>query len=169
MSTVIAFHGGYLSPAAMQRDMNDPSWVNEYLSSKSVDDAANAVSKHESVVLIGYSIGGSLIGHLSHLLDNIEAVVLYESPLINTGNPSGNFPVLWIRNRYKSTPRREKEFSDTLAEWHVQHPVTEITGKGRHIAWRWGCPPFAHAWDVSLNDWVWQWIQKQLSDNWDEL
>lgn len=161
MSTVIAFHGGYLTPAAMRRDMGNPSWVDHYLDNDSPEVVANVLRQLDSVTLVGYSIGGSLIGYLSHLLDNIRAAVLYESPLIGLEAPAGAFPVLWIRNRYESTPRREKEFASTKEAWKQNHLVTEITGRGRHITWLWGWPPFGHAWDTSLNDWIANWIELQ--------
>ena len=150
-----ALHGGYLSAGDLCRDMGNPVWVDHYLSGHDPEklwDDITFLAKDEPVALIGYSSGGDVIGDLSWMLSNIVCAVLYESPLIGIDQVIGNFPVLWIRNNYKSTRRREREFDDTLREWSVEHPVTKLTGKGRHIYWRKGWPPFGHAWDKDLND-----------------
>lgn len=154
----IALHGGYLTPGDLRRDMGDPDWVDDYLPTAS----KIKLPTHTPLVLIGYSLGGSLIGHLSHFCRNIVAVVLYESPLIGLKVVAGSFPVLWVRNRYTSTAKRERKFDDTKRIWQRSHRVDEMTGQGRHVAWRFGWPPFGHAWDQSLNPLIDIWINHQL-------
>lgn len=163
----IAFHGGYLSPESMRRDMGDPAWVDHYLSNFAPSVAADVLQQawsRDPLILIGYSIGGSLIGHLSNRMSNIVGAVLYESALIGIDSVAGSFPVLWIRNRYKSTPRREREFADTRAAWRKNREFDEITGRGKHIYWRCGWPPFGHAWDQTLNRFIEQWLRDHCYD-----
>ena len=156
----IAFHGGYLSPEDLRRDMGDPDWVDEYLPSdyRKVINSGRLIASRGPIVLVGYSIGGSLIGHLSRVLPNIIGAVLYESALIGIDKVAGSFPVLWIRNRYESTKRREHEFDSTRAAWSVGREMADMRGEGRHVTWRWGWPPFAHAWDTQLNPMIQSWI-----------
>lgn len=155
---VIAFHGGYLSPESMRRDMGDPAWVDQYLPSADAAAIAEVLPTDRPLILIGYSLGGSLIGHLSNRMSNIVGAVLYESALIGIDSVAGSFPVLWIRNRYKSTRRREREFADTRAAWKKGRQFDEVTGTGRHVSWRFGWPPIAHAWDRTLNPLIAEWI-----------
>jgi len=148
--TVFALHGGGLSAAAMRRDMGDPPWVDCYVEGDDMSEVLASVGI--DIVLIGYSLGGSRIGELSQLLpSDIVGAVLYESPLLGLQSTGGNFPVLWIRNQYRSTEKREREFSRAERIWSSTHPIQRELGEGRHVRWRFGWPPFGHAWDRSLN------------------
>ena len=158
-SSVVAFHGSLGNAAILARDMGDPAWVDLYHEGHDVDAARNICSAFESVVLVGYSMGGSVMGHLSHVLGNIAAVVLYESPLLGIDRPAGTFPVLWIRNDYRWTNQREIEFAETRAAWGESHHVDEMIGQGRHIRFVWGCPVIGHAWDQQLNPAIRDWIK----------
>ena len=102
-ATVFAIPGGYLSGRDLCRDMGNPDWVDYYLDRDHPCELATRIESiaEGPIVLIGYSIGGSLIGHLSLLLGNIVGAVVYESPLIGVDHVGGNFPVLWIENYYE--------------------------------------------------------------------
>jgi pimeloyl-ACP methyl ester carboxylesterase len=162
---VFALHGGYLGPDDLRRDMGDPSWVYKYLSGHDPESCEKQIWNHmldeEPMVLLGYSMGGSTIGHLSTMLPDgmIRGAILYESPLIGVDEVGGDFPVLWIRNDYESTAKREQEFEETRLTWRKNHFMTEAFGKGRHVSWRFGFPPFGHAWDKNLNDVIEYWME----------
>lgn len=161
----VAFHGQYASPEILQRDMGDPDWVDWYAQvpydTTSREFLADMLWDYDRLILIGYSLGGSLIGHLTAEIptSKIVGAVLYESPLLNTDHVYGSFPVLWIRNKYKTTPRREQEFETTLDTWAEQHSIDRMFGTGRHMKFVWDWPPIAHAWDQSLNPYIAQWIK----------
>lgn len=159
MIATIAFHGDFANGKILRRDMGDPEWVDLYYEGHDLPLATRVCSAFDTVVLVAYSFGGSLIGHLSHVLTNIAAVVLYESPLMGIDEPAGQFPVLWVRNDYKSTRRREKEFAATLVAWQADHNVDKMTGNGRHVRFACGWPPIGHAWDRSLNSSIRDWMK----------
>ena len=152
---VIALHGDYAKPADLRRDMGDPDWVDWYPAGHDAVNIRNLINssgwQNEPLVLMGYSKGGSVVGDLSHILDNIVGAVLYESPLMSPEDPGGTFPVLWIRNNYQPAVGRAFELWQTYCAWAENHPITKMTGQGRHIRWRFGWPPFGHNWDNSLN------------------
>jgi len=152
-ATVFAIPGGHLSGRDLRRDMGDPDWVDHYLDRAHPWDLAVKIESITDgpIVLIGYSVGGSLIGHMSLLLGNIVGVVVYESPLIGVERVGGDFPVLWIENDYKSTWRREAESLEAFLKWFESHSTEVMVGEGRHVRLRFGWPPFGHAWDVRLN------------------
>lgn len=141
--------------------MGNPSWADIYFQGHDMESAKSICSAFGSVVLVGYSFGGSLIGHLSHVLTNITAAILYESPLLEIEKPAGTFPVLWIQNDYWTFQFRQREFDETLAAWKQSHHVAEMTGRGRHARLAWGWPPVGHAWDQRLNKAIGAWIKIQ--------
>lgn len=160
---VFALHGGYLGPEDLRRDMGDPRWVDHYLDGHDPVFCESQIRQWiipgEKIVLLGYSFGGSVIGHLSQRFQNtIRSAVLYESPLIGTNTTGGKFPVLWIRNMYLATRFREAEFDWTRSAWQRTHRMTYRFGSGKHVKPRWGWPPFGHAWDRSLNSFIENWI-----------
>jgi pimeloyl-ACP methyl ester carboxylesterase len=173
MTKVVALHGQFASPKILRRDMGDPSWVDIYLPTP-YDDLSRELlidsldlEIDEPMVLVGYSIGGSVIANLSHYFyREIAGVVLYESPMFDSLSVAGDFPVLWIRNNYQSTLRREAEFLDTFTLWSLQHPVTKLIGTGRHMKFTWGWPPIGHAWDQTLNPFIETWIKTLPTGEW---
>lgn len=160
---VIAFHGDFANANVLRRDMGDPSWVTHFWDDHDVKEILRFCRSQSSVVLIGYSRGGSLIGHLSKSLFNIERAVLYESPLLGTNKVGGNFPVLWIWNEYWQSARRRFERADTLRAWELgNRKVIPLNPKN---AWRhtrftpFSNPPIGHNWNQSVNPIVEKWIR----------
>lgn len=160
LMNTFALHGGFLSPSAMCRDMGNPPWVTHYLAQRDPDTLIKNLILYPNLILIGYSEGGNLIGQIASYLPNIKGVVLYESPLLEDTIPSGSFPVLWIRNNYRTLRYREEEFLDTKYRWQRTHYMETLTGSGRHIKWSSSWPFFSHAWDQSLNPRIKNWIDR---------
>lgn len=153
-----AFHGDFASAEDLQADMGDPAWVDEYVDYRR--DFESAIADQDSVVLVGYSRGGSIIGELSLRLRNIRGVVLYESPLFGVDQPGGNFPALVIWNR-RSRKRRSIEAWDTLQRWRAGgRSVTMMDGQGAHLKFvmRPSTAFLGHGWDVSLNSRIAAWV-----------
>lgn len=162
---IIALHGQYATGRMLERDMGSPDWVDFYYQPKRMNYHSLSEwvgdliwQSREPVVLIGYSLGGSLIANLSHdFTDGIKGAVLYEAPLLDS-EPTGEFPVLWIENMYASTPTREDEMADSCAAWEKGRETQVLFGEGRHIRWVWGWPMWGHAWDRKLNPLIVDWI-----------
>lgn len=156
---VVAFHGDFASGRILKRDMGNPVWVNRYHDGLDLYKASKSLISRTDNVLIGYSRGGSLIGHLSICQDiRIKAAVLYESPLIGIDEVGGTFPVLWIKNAYRRKGWRKKEMDDTEKLWRATHSVDTLVGQGSHVRFTMGCPPIGHAWDQQLNPAIEHWI-----------
>lgn len=159
----IALHGDFASGAILRRDTGIESW--EYPNWKR--DRTVPIPR-EPYCLVGYSSGGSRIGHLS-----IETVfqpvcaVLYESPLLGRDDVGDTFPVLWIRNdRGRGRAglfkrRHEREMASTLAAWKAGgRYVEELDGTGRHFETTNDWPPLRHGWDRALNERILSWIEE---------
>lgn len=167
--TVVAFHGGSpffnsigvgLGPEDLRRDMNDPEWVDIYAEGFDVEEHYKDLKAIESpLILAAYSMGGSVVGHLSNTDLPIIGAVLYEAPLFGTDVVGGDFPVLWIRNEFQSTKRREAEFMDTYCVWAKDHDIKVLCGAGGHSGFRFGWPPITHNWDTTLNPYIANWIE----------
>jgi len=146
----------------LQRDAGNPDWIDLYINKwRRWPDKKIKTCLHtwDHVVLIGYSSGGSYIGHLTHKLSNISAVVLYESPLIGIDEVAGDFPVLIIWNN--DSPRRNsREAKDTFEAWNRHHDVTIKFGHGRHMKRTSYFPWIGHGWDTSLNPMIHNWIKE---------
>lgn len=156
---VVAFHGGWLGPDDLRRDMGDPDWVDAYLKGfNSKIHYQNLKTIDRGLVLIAYSFGGNVVGNLSNTDLPILGAVLYETPLIGINSVGGNFPVVWIRNEFESTQRREAEFGSTYQLWAKNHPIEQYCGAGGHSNFRFGWPPFDHNWDTTLNPFIKSWI-----------
>lgn len=171
MPATIAFHGDFGTSEGLERDAGYPKWIDLYEQGwRRGRFDLDYFSAFDSLVLVGYSRGGSHIGHLSTELTNIAAAVLYESPLIGIDRPGGSFPVLSIWNhagvRYptiwwtRSARKRQKEAEDTIIAWQRDHPVDIIHGRGRHTKTVSYWPFRGHGWDVSLNPYIEQWIKE---------
>lgn len=160
--TVIALHGDWMDGKKLRRDMGDPEWCDLYPEWKKGDfwQFVDWLSAFTCVILIGYSRGGSEIATLTHYLNNIAGVVLYESPMLAVNRPRGGFPVMWIQNN-KSRYRGTEEMMDTRDQWVRQcKDFTAKQGSGRHIKWF----PMGHAWDQSLNVEIAEWIERITND-----
>ncbi len=156
---VIALSGDFAKQGMLERDMGDlASSVNVFFDSEGWRRFKEAVGRlldlirglSEPPILIGYSRGGSVIAMLSELVP-IRAVVLYESPVVDSVGVGGSFPVLMIWNdagiRYGRRKVRRIEASKSIRLWKENHPVTELKGSGGH----WKIAPVGHDWDCSLN------------------
>jgi len=164
MTTIItaALHGQYATGKMLRRDMGDPTWVDYYVHKIGKLTSAELQRLKPPLILVGYSLGGSVIADLTHELDLVGAV-LYESPLLNDTIPAGTFPVLWIQNDYRHKTRRKREMDSSLAGWKENHQVTQLTGSGRHIRGVIGWPMWGHAWDQTLNDKIAGWLWRIIS------
>lgn len=152
----VAFHGKPGTPKWLQYDIGNPSWIDYYWNYDS--DTIETLRKEKSLVLIGYSWGGSYIAELTRQLNNINAIIIYEAPLLH-GSPTGNAPVLIILNQYNMTPARRKELYKAYSIWSIGREVTELFGQGRHIKRvNDGNRKFGHGWDTNLNDKIENWI-----------
>jgi hypothetical protein len=170
MTLVVALHGDGGSGELLRRDMGNPSWVDLYPDWKrnSIDHLRHV----DRLIVIGYSSGGSMAGHLTvehddhgervPAFENIAASVLYESPLIGIDDVGGDFPALMIWNNRGASKRwfRKREAADTQAAWAKNHPLEVWEGNGRHWEFTHDWPPFRHGWDRSLNNRIRDWIKR---------
>ena len=145
--------------------MGDPPWVDHYHEWSGYGDAVEFCQQFSEIIPVGFSRGGSRIGHLTHQLSNIRAAVLYEAPLVGIDEVAGNFPVLsiWNWRGRKDTPEARR----TIEVWGENHDLKTLYGQGRHtkIVWssRWPFIRYGHGWDVGLNGKIWDWVQFQES------
>ena len=160
MCSVIALHGDFASGSMLRRDCGIESWAYPNWKRKPY------LPSEGGYVLVGYSRGGSEIGHLSREWHRaIRAAVLYESPLLGTNRVYGDFPALWIENdwgRRLRGGRYAREMQETLETWQLGgRRVDQLIGRGRHVEFTRGWPPFRHGWDRSLNRQILDWIESQ--------
>jgi len=164
---VVALPGGYLKGRHLQEDMGNPDWVHRYLDGHTAKEVLPKIPLDKPLVLVGYSIGGSVIGDLSTMGFDIVGAVLYESPLLDVDYPGGNFPVLWIENKVERWAKGEIEFHLALQAWELTRPgkVTKLYG-GFDAHWKWKrrWPPIAHAWDRRLNVFIKGWIEGLVNE-----
>lgn len=157
--SVIALHGDFATGRILRRDVGVVDW--QYPDWKR---RVPYLPCEGGYVLVGYSRGGSQIGHLSQEWHRaIRAAVLYESPLLGTDQVYGDFPVLWVENthgRRSQGGRFAREMDDTLAAWmRGGRRVDMLIGNGRHAELTWGWPPMRHGWDRDLNPKILSWIE----------
>lgn len=158
--TTIALHGDFATAEMLQRDVGDlASLVDCFFAAggwvrfeHQVNKLLRLISElQEPPILIGYSRGGSVIAKISELIE-IKAVVVYESPVLDSDGVGGDFPVLMVWNdcgaKFGRSAIRRGQAKISQEIWSATHPVKEIRGSGTHMRFR---PP-GHGWDVSLND-----------------
>lgn len=156
----VGFHGDYSRGSALYRDAGRPWFMQDYPNWQKTDDV-RYLREEENLVLLGYSSGGSHIGHLTHQLRNIRLAILYESPLLGIDEVAGDFPVLMIWNRRGRW--RTDEARETEAAWARTHPVTRWDhGHGRHTKFVPYWPFIGHGWDLFLNDQIGNWIDARM-------
>lgn len=164
--TAIALSGDYATPEMLKRDMGDLACsVDIFFDSNGWKRFQEAIERLESLVrslehppiVIGYSRGGSAIARLSELVE-LQAAVLYESPIVDSDGVGGSFPVLQIWNdagaKYSRFPARREQARHSEQAWAKNHPVTRLEGVGRHFTLR---PP-SHCWDIGLNQHISDWL-----------
>lgn len=181
--SVIAFHGWGATPSDLRQDMGDPSWVDHYwpyeYGRRSIfegDDTAGDMSSvaweagslmrhsvtdeqhrkllsYRRLVLVGYSLGGSLIGELSLGLPNLVGAIVYESPLLGTVSPGGRFPVCIVWNAGSRKAGTREALRATQAWKAGGRSVLEFEGSGGHTRYVDRRSTFnkAHNWNQSLN------------------
>ena len=162
MTYTIAIHGALSNGNMLRQDIGKPSWIDHYPTYKHVkhyDQIRELIIECESVNLIGYSKGGSLIADLTNdedILPRIKSAVLYESPVFNVAQCRGTFPVLMIWNNrgYITHPRRRLLALQSIALWQQTHTITFLLGNGPHFYLN---PP-RHGWDRELNPIIEQWL-----------
>ena len=165
----VAFHGQFSSPRGLRRDAGAPEFIDLYLSS--TDDisitAAKLARLKAPLLLIGYSLGGTLAMRLVDYDLPIKGLILYEAPVFDTNSmpaPSTDIKVLSIWNDYipKTHPRRvEKARSRTYQRSYPYY--TELTGLTRaHTKFIFRPPFVGHGWDISLNSLIQVWIKCTL-------
>lgn len=172
MAIVIALHGAFGNGRMLQEDCGDPSWIDYYHDYHSLGELIQFTSRFSAVIVVGFSLGGSRIGSLTHYAKNIVGAVLYESPLLRTdtvGTASGNFPAMIIRNdqgKWMESSRDAAEWEDTVRQWNATgRPVEYLEGHGRHTkrvprSWFPWWSRLGHGWDVSLNDQIGHFISR---------
>ena len=143
----------------LRRDIDVQHGIDIYHEGHNLQEARLACDSHESVLLIGYSLGGCLIADLSCVVHNIRAAVLYESALGQYGRVDGDFPVLIVWNKHGRHwwPKASK----MEQAWQERgRPVSFIrNGAGRHIGRDQDGKP-CHGWDKSLNGEIFKWVSR---------
>ena len=154
--TVVAFHGSTFfwtnGANRMRRDMGDPNYVSHYYREHNIPDFLAEFATEERLFLIGYSKGGDFIARLTHYLDNIVGVVLYESPVLHDGGvcmdyTTDDFPV-WMFWNESSRQAKTQAAGHSISEWSKSRTrfTLEMKMQGRgHVDW-FSFPP-GHAWD----------------------
>jgi hypothetical protein len=163
---IIALHGDFATAEMLRRDVGDLcDSIDLFFDARGwnrfhhqIDRLAGLIAQlDEAPILIGYSRGGSAIAMLSECID-IRAVVIYESPVIDSDGVGGSFPVLQIWNdkghRYGPNERRRGQAVVAEQIWSDSHPVTKLIGLGEHIRRN----PIGHGWDTGLNQQIRDWL-----------
>lgn len=153
---VVAFHGEFASAKMLREDIGNAHWIDQYIDGHNISKILTHLFKDEPLILVGYSLGGSVIGTLTHHLPNIKGAVLYEAPLLDVSYVKGTFPVLWITNRVLFF--RKRKLQQSKEAWQKNHPITELRGKGLHIRVEPKKPPIRHNWNQQLNPLIQTWI-----------
>lgn len=161
---IIALPGDMSKNSMLKNDMG-VDWVDHYWQAngwesphKEYQKLIDFISPLDSVILVGFSRGGSMIAKLSNELTNIKAAVLYESPMVDSTTVGGNFPVLMIWNNegrlVDGLPRSRFKATYSIYAWAKDHPMTFLMGDGGHVKTN----PLGHDWDKSLNTKIKNWI-----------
>ena len=174
---VIALHGDFAQPGHLEQDAGYPMFIDEYVTyynrrksdERMAAELAPALAIYKRLILVGYSRGGSIIGHLTHKLTNIAGAVLYESPLFGIDRVAGSFPALLIWNSNgafhgkRPGAKRHQEALATIEAWVAGgRNVTHMVGQGKHTKWvhRPSTLWVGHGWDTKLNPAIGQWVSR---------
>lgn len=165
--TVVAFHGQGGTPSVLRKDMQDPNWVSRYQKWHGLKETASLLEFENNLVLVGYSIGGARALQLAHLLSNVRALVLYETPMpkdTKASNPDQidvDIPVQVIWNkRGRKHWRRCRSLQSALEQRTGTRSLTSTLylKDGWHCRFAWDWPPIRHAWSSRANPTIEQFL-----------